>query len=122
MNVSSAYGGLDEPRSELWSAFCVGHRLFSRIETGVGKIGVVPESEDIVDTIRGVGGIEYVYTKNFDSVDFDGVRIDNFQVEVGGMDYGMKLDGIIGFDFIQRVGLVVDVEHMQVFPGGNRVR
>ncbi len=88
----------------------------------VGKIGVVPESEDIVDTIRGVGGIEYVYTKDFDSVDFDGVRIDHFQVEVGSMDYGMKIDGIIGFDFIQRAGLVIDVERMQVYPGGNRVR
>lgn len=51
-----------------------------------------------MDSIRGVGGIEYVYTKNFDAIYFDSVCVDNFQFEVGSMDYGMEIDGINGFD------------------------
>lgn len=34
----------------------------------VREIGIVPEENDIVDTIRGVGGIEYVYTKQLDAI------------------------------------------------------
>jgi hypothetical protein len=74
----------------------------------VGTIGVVPESEDVVDSIQGIGGIEYVYTKNFDAIHFEDVCIDDFQVEIGSMDYGLEIDGIIGFDFIRTAGLVID--------------
>lgn len=81
----------------------------------VEAVGVVPESEDIVDTIQGVGGIEYVYTKNFDAIYFDGLCIDDFQVEIGSMDYGLEIDGIIGFDFIRTASLVIDTVDMQVF-------
>lgn len=34
----------------------------------VEEIGVAPEENDIVDTIRGVGGVEYVYVKKFDKI------------------------------------------------------
>jgi predicted aspartyl protease len=34
----------------------------------VDEIGVVPEENDTVDTIRGVGGVEYVYVKNFERI------------------------------------------------------
>ncbi len=81
----------------------------------VGAIGVIPESEDVVDTIRGVGGVEYVYTKNFDAIYLDSVCLNNFQVEVGNMDYGMEIDGIIGFDFIQAAKLIIDTIRMQVY-------
>lgn len=80
----------------------------------VEAIGVIPESEDIVDSIHGVGGIEYVYTKTFDAICFEAVCINHFQVEIGSMDYGMEIDGIIGFDFIRTAGLVIDTVNMQV--------
>ncbi|NQX69666.1 retropepsin-like domain-containing protein [Paenibacillus alba] len=81
----------------------------------VGVIGVIPESEDVVDTIRGVGGVEYVYTKNFDAIYLDRVCLDNFQVEVGNMDYGMEIEGILGFDFIQTANLIIDTVRMEVY-------
>lgn len=39
----------------------------------VEKIGVAPEKNDIVDTIRGVGGVEYVYVKNFDLIQLEDI-------------------------------------------------
>lgn len=80
----------------------------------VEKIGVAPEENDIVDTIRGVGGVEYVYVKNFDAIQFGDTSIADFQVEIGNMDYGMKIDGILGFDFISAAKLVIDTKTMQV--------
>lgn len=68
-----------------------------------------------MNSIQGVGGIEYVYTKNFDAIYFDGVCIENFQVEIGNMEYGLEIDGIIGFDFIRMAGLVIDAVKMQVY-------
>ena len=81
----------------------------------VGKIGVVPEKNDIVDTIRGVGGVEYVYVKKFDLIQFKEVSQKDFEVEIGNMDYGMKIDGILGFDFICSANLVIDTNTMIVY-------
>ncbi|SFL49347.1 Aspartyl protease [Paenibacillus sp. 1_12] len=80
----------------------------------VRDIGVVPEGSDVVDTIRGVGGIEYVYTKILDAIHFGNFSIEEFQVEIGSMDYGMDIDGIIGFDFMVVAGLVIDTKLMTV--------
>ncbi|MNI02558.1 hypothetical protein D3C73_554400 [compost metagenome] len=80
----------------------------------VRGIGVIPEGNDVVDTIRGVGGIEYVYTKSLDAIHFDNFNIEEFQVEIGSMDYGMEIDGIIGFDFMLAAGLVIDTKLMTV--------
>ena len=80
----------------------------------VQEIGVVPEENDVVDTIRGVGGVEYVYTKSMDAIHFEDLSIEQFQVEIGSMDYGMKIDGIIGFDFMKAAGLVIDTQSMLV--------
>lgn len=80
----------------------------------VEKIGVAPEENDIVDTIRGVGGAEYVYVKSFDVIQFGDISLVDFQVEIGNMDYGMRIDGILGFDFISAAKLVIDMKTMRV--------
>jgi len=81
----------------------------------VERIGVVPEKNDIVDTIRGVDGVEYVYVKKFDLIQFEEINQKDFEVEIGNMDYGMKIDGILGFDFICSAKLVIDTNTMQVY-------
>lgn len=81
----------------------------------VEEIGVVPEKNDIVDTIRGVGGVEYVYVKNFDLLQFGEISQNNFEVEIGNMDYGIEIDGILGFDFIRSANLVIDTNKMLVY-------
>lgn len=81
----------------------------------VEAIGVVPEKYDTVDTIRGIGGIEYVYVKNFDLVQFEEISLKDFEVEIGNMDYGMNIDGILGFDFICSAKLIIDSNKMSVY-------
>lgn len=78
-------------------------------------VGVVPEEYDVVDAIRGVGGVEYVYTKQLDRLQLDQTIIGNFQVEIGNMDYGLDLDGILGFDFISAAALVIDTKQSIVY-------
>lgn len=80
----------------------------------VQEIGMVPEENDNVDIIRGVGGVEYVYTKDLDSIIVGEAILNNFQVEIGNMDYGMEIDGILGFNFLKQAGAVIDTGEMQL--------
>ncbi|MDT3428824.1 hypothetical protein J2Z22_004418 [Paenibacillus forsythiae] len=49
-----------------------------------------------------------------EAIHFDGHSISHFQVEIGSMDYGMEIDGIIGFDFMKVIGLIIDTNEMTV--------
>ncbi|MEQ6378598.1 retropepsin-like aspartic protease [Bacillaceae bacterium S4-13-56] len=78
-------------------------------------IGVKPEANDVTQTIQGVGGLEFVYTKNIDQISInDGIAIQNFLVELGSMDYGLEIDGIIGYDFMKKVGLIIDLQQLNI--------
>lgn len=80
----------------------------------VDAIGVKIEPGDFLNKIRGVGGVEVVYSKLFDFVQAGEVTLKGFEVEIGEMNYGMEIDGIIGFDYIQLAGLVIDSKAMTV--------
>ncbi|WP_339238736.1 retropepsin-like aspartic protease [Paenibacillus sp. FSL R5-0517] len=80
----------------------------------VREVGMVPEEDDLVDIIRGVGGIEYVYTKSLDSITVDGTTLNNFQIEIGNMDYGLEIDGILGFNFMRQAGVVINANLMEL--------
>jgi hypothetical protein len=81
----------------------------------VAAIGVEVEPGDYLNKIRGVGGVEVVYSKQFDFVRVSKATLESFEVEIGEMNYGMEIDGIIGFDFIQSVGLVIDSKKLTVY-------
>jgi len=42
------------------------------------------------------------------------IHVDDFEIEVGGMNYGFEMDGIIGLDFLLRVGAIIDLAAMEV--------
>lgn len=48
--------------------------------------------------IRGVGGTEFVFMKTIDRLSAGTLETDNFEIEIGAMDYGIELDGILGLD------------------------
>jgi len=80
----------------------------------VEAIGVKIEPDDFLNKIRGVGGVEVVYSKQFDFVKVGEVSLQGFEVEIGEMNYGMEIDGILGFDFIRSAGLVIDSKELTV--------
>lgn len=79
------------------------------------EIGVKPEANDVTHTIQGIGGIEFVYTKNIDKIGISKeITVTNFLIELGSMDYGLELDGIIGYDLMKEVGLVIDLKRYKI--------
>lgn len=81
----------------------------------VAEIGVRPEGTDRTAIIHGVGGSEIVFTKWFDAVVLGDLTVNECKVEIGAMDYGIEIDGILGFDFMRTAGLIIDTNKMRVY-------
>ncbi len=78
------------------------------------KIGIVYELEDEMHRIRGVGGTEFVFAKQLGQVDVGNLIIQNFDVEVGFMDYGFELHGILGLNFLRSTKAVIDLNTLEL--------
>ena len=81
----------------------------------VDKIGITIEKEDGIETISGVGGVEFVYRKEVDKIRLGKIEIRNFNIKVGVMDYGFGINGIIGVDFLKHIKAIIDLDKMLVY-------
>ena len=86
--------------------------IFSADE--LAKINLFPAPEDTLYTIRGVGGSEVVYSRTIDYLQVGEQKIASFSIEVGGMDYGFNIQGILGMDFLIHAGAILDLSKMQI--------
>lgn len=80
----------------------------------VEAIAIFPEPEDTLHIVRGVGGSEVVFEKRLDYLQIGSHRIEQFPVEIGAMDYGFAIHGILGMDFLLEAGAVLDLNRMQI--------
>ncbi len=80
----------------------------------VAAIHIVPSPRDILHTIRGVGGAEVVFRRTIDYLQIGSYRVPNFTVDIGGMDYGFEINGILGMDVLTQAGAVIDLQHMTI--------
>ena len=80
----------------------------------IAAVGLTYEPEDFVHRIRGVGGSEFVFTKWVDLLTVGDLTIESFEVEVGAMNYGFEMDGIIGLDFLTHVGALIDLKRNEL--------
>ena len=77
-------------------------------------LGLHYEANDPVHRIRGVGGAEFVFSKQVDQLSLGELHVRDFAIEVGAMDYGLTIDGIVGMDFLLQVGAVIDLSRLEV--------
>ncbi len=82
----------------------------------VSTIDLTYEPDDMVHRIRGVGGTEFVFTKRVDCLAVGELRVNGFEIEIGAMDYGFDIDGIIGMDFLIQVGAIIDLTKLEMYP------
>lgn len=79
------------------------------------EIGIQPEPNDAVRELIGIGGTEFVFIKQLDILSLGGFQMADFQVEIGAMDYGFEMDGIIGLDFLLRAKMKIDLDRLEVY-------
>jgi predicted aspartyl protease len=75
----------------------------------VANIALLPEPTDILHTVRGVGGSEAVFTRRVDRLQVDDHAVEHFEIEIGGMEYGFAINGILGMDYLTRVGAIINL-------------
>ena len=77
-------------------------------------IGLQYEPNDPIHRIRGVGGADFVFTKQVEVVSMGQLQVVDFAVEVGAMEYGFEIDAIVGMDFLVAVGAVIDLTSLEI--------
>jgi hypothetical protein len=82
-------------------------------------IGLTYEPDDEVHRIRGIGGAEFVFTKTVDVLAVGAAEVQDFQIEVGAVDYGFEIDGIIGTELLIAVGAVIDLSTLEVYAASD---
>lgn len=90
------------------------------IDTGSGRtilaadivacLGIVPSETDMPYAVRGVGGTELVFVRRVDYIKIGEYRLSDFETEIGGMDYGFEIKGIIGTDFLINSGAIINLK------------
>lgn len=78
----------------------------------VMELDIVAEPQDKLITIRGIGGSEFAFSKEIEKLSIGNISIDNFTIEVGAMDYGIKLDAIVGLDCLLQLKSVIDLDNL----------
>lgn len=80
----------------------------------VENIHIVPSPHDTLQIIRGIGGTEVVFKRRVDFLKIGEHSLPNFEIEIGGMDYGFKIHGILGMDFLIESGAIINLKKMQI--------
>lgn len=88
--------------------------VFSSDEVAI--LGILPEGSDKLHRVRGVGGFEFVYSKTIEALALGTMNVENFEVQVGAMNYGFPLQGVIGVDFLRAARAVIDFGVLEVRP------
>lgn len=80
----------------------------------VENIHIVPSPHDTLQIIRGIGGTEVVFKRRVDFLRLGESRLPNFEIEVGGMDSGFEIHGILGMDFLTGSNAIINLRKMQI--------
>lgn len=72
------------------------------------QMGITYSPDDIVEQVRGVGGVETVVVKRLDRLQVGELKRTNFPVDMGAVAYG--------FDFLQQTVAVIDFSDMEIRP------
>ena len=75
------------------------------------------EPRDRSYRVTGVGGTEFVFSKRIDTVTLGGMELRSVEVQIGAMDYGFPIHGIIGMDFLLQFQAVIDLGRLEVLDG-----
>jgi hypothetical protein len=78
------------------------------------SVGLVAESRDRIRQVRGVGGVEYVFTRQIHRLAIGELEVENFEIEVGAMAYGFEIEGIVGLDFLLQTGATIDLARLEI--------
>lgn len=88
----------------------------------LATLGIVPEPNDALRRVVGVGGSEFVLAKKIEWIALGEIVVREFPIQVGAMDYGFRIQGLLGTDFFLRAGIILDLARLEVYLGSRPQR
>jgi predicted aspartyl protease len=76
--------------------------------------GIIAEENDIIYRVSGLGGSEFVFFRTVDLIKIGQEEIRDFPLEIGVMNYGFNLYGIIGMDFSQQIKATINIDKLTI--------
>ncbi len=73
-------------------------------------IGVLPEPNSKLKKVKGIGGTEIVYERKMDLIVIEQCERPHFPIQIGAMNYGFNINGILGMDFLKRSRATLDID------------
>jgi len=77
-------------------------------------IGIVPSPTDQIRFMSGVGGREAVIEKQIENLTVGNLSVSPFTIQLGAMDYGLAINGIVGMDFLFTTGATINFRTLTV--------
>ncbi len=81
-------------------------------------LGIFVQLTDEIQFMRGVGGREPVVEKKVDILTAGDLVAHALTVQIGAVDYGFAINGILGLDFLLQTGAIIDLGTMEIRKGG----
>jgi predicted aspartyl protease len=78
------------------------------------EVSIYVQPTDTLRRLRGVGGHEHVFIRRVSRLAIGSDGIDDFDVEIGEMDYGFDIGGILGMDFLRAANAVIDLGNQSI--------
>lgn len=78
------------------------------------SIGVFVAATDRVRFMHGIGGREAVVEKTIEGLEIGNLTVSSFSIQLGALDYGFELNGILGMDFLRLSGAIVNLRTLVI--------
>lgn len=73
---------------------------------------ILLDGSEIRNMAYGVGGYEEILTKQFETFEINNSRINNIDISIGDMDYGIDIDLLIGLDVLKALNANINIKEM----------
>lgn len=81
----------------------------------VEELGLDIEDTDEIIVSVGIGGKQFSIIKQVDGVEFNGFRIDNCKIDIGEINFGGAINGLLGLDLLMKAEVILDLKNLRMF-------
>lgn len=81
----------------------------------VYELGIKAEADDEFITMYGVGGENYSYRKNINSVNIGRNCLEDVNIDFGLIDEEGHINGLLGLDVLLKLGVTINLKELKLY-------
>jgi len=81
----------------------------------VEDIGIIAESNDVINSFYGVGGsLHHFFSKKIDDLILGNFNFGEIKMDFGVIDPIGRINGLLGLDLLMKMGAIIDLKEMSL--------